>query len=132
MTDVERLVRDTFANLFTAPERFFDPEVKFYAWGPGHPPVIGHEAMKNVIAEIIAPLSDIEFEFLSFASTGNKIFSDRIDRFTVAGHRVTLPVVGVGVLGPDGKFLSWMDYFDLMPFRQFNQGPSQAGGVRKL
>jgi limonene-1,2-epoxide hydrolase len=131
MTDVERLVRDMFANLFTAPERYFGPQAEFFPWGPGHPPVIGPEEMKKAITEIITPLSDIEFEFISFASTGNKVFADRIDRFTVSGHRVTLPVVGVGVLGSDGKFLSWMDYFDLMPFRRFNLGPSRVGGVRE-
>ena len=132
MTDQEQLVRDMFANLFAAPEKYFGPESKFYIWGPGHPPAVGPDAMKKGMAEVIAPLTDIKFDFVSFASVGNKVFSDRVDSFTVAGHRVTVPVVGVGVIGADKKFVSWTDYFDLMPFAKFKLCSAEAGGVVKL
>jgi limonene-1,2-epoxide hydrolase len=132
MQDKEQLVRDMFANLFSAPEKYFGPESKFYIWGPGHPPAVGPEAMKAGMAAIIAPLSDISFEFGTFATTGNKVFSERTDSFTVAGHRVTVPVVGVGEIGPDNRFIAWIDYFDVMPFAKFNLSPKEAGGVRKL
>jgi limonene-1,2-epoxide hydrolase len=132
MTDKEQLVRDMFANLFAAPEKYFGPQSKFYVWGPGHPPAVGPEAMKREMAAIIAPLTDIKFDFVSFASVGNKVFSDRIDSFTVQGHRVTVPVVGVGEIGADNRFTSWTDYFDLMPFARFNLCSAEAGGVVKL
>jgi limonene-1,2-epoxide hydrolase len=132
MTENEQLVRDMFANLFAAPEKYFGPKSTFYIWGPGHPPAVGPEAMKKSMSEVIAPLTDIKFDFVSFASVGNKVFSDRVDSFTVAGHRVTVPVVGVGEIGPDKRFISWVDYFDLMPFAKFKLCSPEAGGVVKL
>jgi limonene-1,2-epoxide hydrolase len=132
MNDKEQLVRDMFANLFVAPEKYFGPQSKFYIWGPGHPPAIGPDGMKKGMADVIAPLTDIKFDFVSFASVGNKVFSDRVDSFTVEGHRVTVPVVGVGEIGPDNRFISWIDYFDLMPFAKFKLCSQEAGGVVKL
>jgi limonene-1,2-epoxide hydrolase len=132
MNDKEQLVRDMFANLFAAPEKYFNPTSKFYIWGPGHPPAVGPEAMKKEMSELIVPLSDIKFDFVSFASVGNKVFSDRIDSFTVDGHRVTVGVVGVGEIGPDNRFVTWVDYFDVMPFARFKLSPTEAGGVKKL
>lgn len=128
----EKLVRDMFANLFNAPEKYFGPQSTFSVWGPGHAPAVGPEAMKNAMADIIAPLKDINFEFGPFGFAGNKVYSERTDSFTVDGHRVTLPVIGVGEIGSDGRFLSWIDYFDLMPFAKFKLCPAEAGGVRKL
>jgi limonene-1,2-epoxide hydrolase len=132
MTDKEQLVRDMFANLFAAPEKYFGPQSKFYIWGPGHPPAVGPDAMKKDMGAVIAALSDIKFEFISFASVGNKVFSDRIDSFTVEGHRVTVPVVGVGEIDADNRFICWTDYFDLMPFAKFKLCSAEAGGVVKL
>jgi len=94
MNDKEQLVRDMFANLFAVPEKYFGPQSKFYIWGPGHPPAVGPDAMKKGMADVIASLTDIKFDFVSFASVGNKVFSDRLDSFTVAGHRVRCRSVG--------------------------------------
>jgi limonene-1,2-epoxide hydrolase len=128
----EKLVRDMFANLFTAASDYFNETSEFYIWGPGHPPAVGTEAMKKGFQAVIAPLSDINFEFHEFASIGDIVFSRRTDSFTVAGHRVEVGVVGYGVIGSDRKFSKWVDFFDLMPFDQFHLSPNVAGGVRKL
>jgi limonene-1,2-epoxide hydrolase len=41
-------------------------------------------------------------------------------------------VVGYGVIGDDGKFVTWIDYFDVMPFAKFKLAPSEPGGITKL
>lgn len=132
MDDKEKLCRDAFTNLFDAPQDYFADDAKFYIWGPGHPPAVGPEGMKAGMAAVIAPLSDITFEWISFASQGNKVFSERTDSFTIDGHRVTVGVAGVGEIGADGKFVSWIDYFDLRPFAMFNLAPDDVGGVKQL
>jgi len=128
----EKLVRDMFANLFTAAHDYFNADSKFYIWGPGHLPAVGPEAMKKGFEEVIAPLTDINFEFHEFASNGNVVFSRRTDSFHVDGHRLEAGVVGYGVIGDDGKFITWVDYFDVMPFAHFRLAPSEPGGITKL
>jgi len=48
--------------------------------------------------------------------TGNTVLTERIDRFTIGGKRVELPVMGAFEVASDGKICAWRDYFDMQQF----------------
>ena len=83
-------------------------------------PVRGHPEIRSVLEMFVPPASEIEFEILTLASRGEVVFTERVDRFTVGGKEIALPVAGVFEVR-DGKIAAWRDYFDL------NQYMSQAG-----
>jgi len=80
-------------------------------------PVRGHPEIRSVLEMFVPPASKIEFEILALASRGDVVFTERVDRFTVAGKEIALPVVGVfEVRG--GKIAAWRDYFDMTSYQR--------------
>ena len=58
----------------------------------------------------------VDWETLSIAETGNKVLTERIDRFDLAGgKKIDLPVMGTFEI-ENGKIKAWRDYFDLQTF----------------
>jgi len=76
-------------------------------------PVEGIAAFKNFLAGF--PVSTAEFEIHHIAGNGNVVMTERTDRFSIAGKRVVIRVMGVFVIR-DGKISEWRDYFDLAEF----------------
>jgi len=75
-------------------------------------PLHGLAAIRETISMFMTPAEHIEFEMLGIASTGNLVFTERVDRFRIMGKTVALPVAGVfEVRG--GKIVAWRDYFDM-------------------
>ena len=63
----------------------------------------------------MAPES-VDWEVLSIAENGDKVLTERVDNFVMAGGKnVSLPVMGVFQIR-DGKICLWRDYFDLASF----------------
>src|SRR5262245_18366232 len=58
-------------------------------------PVRGHAEIRRVHEMFVAPASKIEFEILAVASSGDVVFTERVDRFVVDGKEIALPVAGV-------------------------------------
>lgn len=57
-----------------------------------------------------------DWEVLAIAEDGDRVWTERIDRFDMpGGKRVELPVMGVFDM-EDGKIKLWRDYFDLNSF----------------
>jgi limonene-1,2-epoxide hydrolase len=79
-------------------------------------PVRGPEAIRKVLESFLAPSSHAEFELRGIAASGNLVLTERIDRFTVNGKPVVLPVMGAFEVRPDGRISAWRDYFDLSQF----------------
>ena len=58
----------------------------------------------------------VDWETLSIAETGNKVLTERIYRFDLAGgKKIDLPVMGTFEI-ENGKIKAWRDYFDLQTF----------------
>lgn len=75
-------------------------------------PVTGHEAIRGVFQFFVPPSEKIEWELRHVASVGPVVFTERVDRFVMAGKLVELPVAGVFEIR-DGKIAAWRDYFDM-------------------
>ncbi len=76
-------------------------------------PVRGRAEIVETLRQFIDPDGEAEFEIVTLAVDGNRVFTERIDRLVVQGKRVELPVAGVFEIDGDGKISVWRDYFDL-------------------
>jgi limonene-1,2-epoxide hydrolase len=79
-------------------------------------PVKGREAIRATLAQFLDPSSYVEFRILALAVTGNKVLTERIDRFTMNGKPVEIPVMGAFEVAADGHITAWRDYFDMQRF----------------
>ena len=79
-------------------------------------PVQGRAGIESTLKMFMEPGGETEFEILHLAVRGNVVLPGRIDRLTVQGKRVELPVMGAFEVDPDGKIAAWRDYFDMGQF----------------
>lgn len=75
-------------------------------------PLKGVAAIRETLNMFVTPAERIEFELLAIAAAGDTVFTERIDRFTMLGKNVALPVAGVFEIR-NGKIAAWRDYFDM-------------------
>ena len=75
-------------------------------------PVSGKDAIKGVLDMFLTPAQSVEFLILHVAESEDIVFTERIDKFTMNGRTVELPIAGVFELS-SGKISAWRDYFDL-------------------
>ena len=79
--------------------------------------VTRHAEIRAVLEMFVPPASKVEFEILAVASRGEVVFTERVDRFTVGGKEIALPVAGVFEVR-DGKIAAWRDYFDMASYQR--------------
>ena len=80
-------------------------------------PVTGHDGIRELL-NMFAPAAEAaEFEIVNVASRGSLVFTERIDRFTMNGRQVALPVAGVFEIR-EGKIAAWRDYFDFATWQR--------------
>jgi len=78
---------------------------------------IGHEQIRGVLGMFVGPDNPLQFDVVRQAASGNLVMNERVDRLTVAGKRVELPVAGVWEVDPGtNKITLWRDYFDMGQF----------------
>lgn len=76
-------------------------------------PLVGHEAIRGMIAMFTTGVERIEFRIQNVAAAGNVVLTERVDVFHQPGGKtITLPVMGTFEV-VDGKISVWRDYFDL-------------------
>jgi len=80
-------------------------------------PVTGHDGIRELLNMFAPAAETAEFEILAIASSGNLVFTERVDRFTMNGRQVALPVAGVFEVR-DGKIAAWRDYFDFATWQR--------------
>ena len=80
-------------------------------------PVSGKDGIREVLNLFVPPAETIEFEMLKVAARGDVVFTERVDRFTMAGRTIELPVAGVFEVR-DGKIAAWRDYFDFATWQR--------------
>ena len=76
-------------------------------------PAQGLPAIRAVLEQFISPGGSSEFEILNLASHGNVVLTERLDRLTIQGKPVAVPVMGAFEVDADGKISAWRDYFDM-------------------
>ncbi len=85
------------------------------------PPVQGKAAIRSVFDMFLKPSESVEFIVLKIAGNGNTVLTERVDKFTLGGRNVELPVAGVFEL-EGGKIAAWRDYFDMAAWTRQTSG----------
>ena len=80
-------------------------------------PVSGKDGIREVLNLFVPPAETIAFEMLHLAARGNVVFTERVDRFSMAGKAIEVPVAGVFEVR-DGKIAAWRDYFDFATWQR--------------
>ncbi len=115
----ERIIRD-FVEAWsrldpTELAAFFSEDGTYHNMPMG--PVSGRENVEKLIRGFIASWTQTTWELRNLATSGNRVFAERIDR-TLAGEKsVDLPCLGVFELEA-GKIKAWRDYFDLATYQR--------------
>jgi limonene-1,2-epoxide hydrolase len=81
-------------------------------------PVQGRAAIQATLAQFVDISTSAEFEIVALAVTGNKVLTERVDRFVINGKPIEIAVMGTFEVGADGKITAWRDYFDMQQFMQ--------------
>ncbi|AXU20915.1 limonene-1,2-epoxide hydrolase (plasmid) [Novosphingobium sp. THN1] len=78
-------------------------------------PLSGLAAVERYLRGV-GPLTDSAWEVRHAAANGDHVLTERIDRMTIGGARVELPLMGVFRVR-DNLICEWRDYFDLASYR---------------
>lgn len=110
----ERLVRE-FCEAFT--RRDIDEILGYFTDDAVYhnipmDPATGKDAIRAVLEMFVPGSPTIEFSMLNVASAGAIVFTERVDRMSIGGRPVALPVAGVFEVRDD-KIAAWRDYFDM-------------------
>src|SRR5213594_3150183 len=57
-------------------------------------PVRGRDAIAATLRGFLDPATEAGFEVLAIAAIGDKVLTERVDRFTINGKQIALPVMG--------------------------------------
>ncbi len=123
MTDNERIIRDFIA----AWSRLDPAELAGYFTEDGcyynipTEPVRGRDNVEQFIRGFTSTWTATDWELVSIAASGDRVFAERVDRTKTTQGDVDLPCVGVFEM-QDGKIREWRDYFDLNTFMQAMKG----------
>ena len=116
--NAEKVVRD-FCQAVTRRSSaevigFFTPDAVYH--NIPVEPVQGREMIQATLAQFIDISTAVEFEILALAVSGNKVLTERVDRFAINGKPIAIAVMGTFEISPDGKISAWRDYFDMQQF----------------
>jgi limonene-1,2-epoxide hydrolase len=86
------------------------------------PPVQGKAGIKTVLDMFLKPAESVEFIVLKIAEDEDgAVLTERLDKFSLGGKNVELPVMGVFEL-EGGKISAWRDYFDMAAWTRQTTG----------
>jgi limonene-1,2-epoxide hydrolase len=80
-------------------------------------PIKGREAIQKALGGMSGAMQSAGWEIKHQVANGNVVMNERVDKFTMGGKALSIPVVGVFVLR-DGKIAEWRDYFDMAMFQK--------------
>lgn len=103
---------------------FFAPDAVYHNMPVD--PLRGIDAIRDTLNAFVVPAERIEFELLAIVAAGDLVFTERVDRFTMMGKTIALPVAGVFEVR-NAKIVAWRDYFDMQTWLR-QTSPAEPGG----
>ncbi|MHA3703697.1 nuclear transport factor 2 family protein [Jatrophihabitans sp. YIM 134969] len=83
-----------------------------------HPPAVGRDAIRDLLGPILNRSTEVRWDVLTEAVTGNSVVAERVDRFVIDGTEYAAACCGVYVADPaSGLITEVRDYVDLGPWR---------------
>ena len=83
--------------------------------------VVGARAVADVLGPMISSCQEVDWVVHRQVAQGDLVMNERLDRFSIGGRWVEVPVCGVWQV-VDGRIRLWRDYFDLATFRSQMEG----------
>ncbi|HVE25494.1 MAG TPA: nuclear transport factor 2 family protein [Sporichthya sp.] len=87
-----------------------------YAYAVPLPPLVGRDAIAALFGPLLAQAESAAFEVVGYCVEGDRVWTERIDRFTFDGREVFIECAGVFDLA-DGKISAVRDYVDMETWR---------------
>ncbi len=88
-----------------------------YAYAVPHAPLNGRDAIGAMFGPLLQDTDAVRWDVVGFSVDGDRVWTERIDRFTFAGREVAIECMGVFELA-DGKIRSVRDYVDMATWRE--------------
>lgn len=83
-----------------------------------HPPVVGPEGVRGLLAPILDRSESVHWEIVSAAYTDDRAWLERVDRFVIDGREYAVACTGVADVDPAaGLIVAFRDYVDLGEWR---------------
>lgn len=86
-------------------------------------PLSGKAAVEEYL-RAAGPFDSCTWELLHIAASGEYVLTERVDRLSLDGRHIALPIMGTFRI-VRGEICEWRDYFDLAMYR------SQMAGVQE-
>ena len=84
-------------------------------------PVVGAGTVGEVLGPMITSCREVDWVVHRQVAQGDLVMNERLDRFSIDGRWVEVPVCGVWEV-VDGRIRLWRDYFDLATFESQMRG----------
>ena len=83
-----------------------------------HPPVVGPEGVRGLLAPILDRSESVHWEVVSAAYSDDRAWLERVDRFVIDGQEYAVACNGVADVDPvAGLIVAFRDYVDLSEWR---------------
>ncbi len=79
-------------------------------------PIHGRAAVSEYLHNI-GKFDWVNWRVLAIAESGNRVLTERIDEFRLAGRNISLPLMGIFEV-EQSLIRSWRDYFDMAMYRR--------------
>ena len=104
--------RDSWPDDLDAPLRLVSDDCYYQSIVPTTDPIRGKAAIKAKWERIKADYGDQRHDMKGVASSDTLVFTERNDWSHTNGKWVSIPLVAVFEIGPQGKIVAWREYLD--------------------
>jgi limonene-1,2-epoxide hydrolase len=92
-----------------------------YAFAVPLPPMVGRDAILGLFGPLLNDIESARFEIVGYTVDGDRVWTERIDRFVFAGREVFIECAGVFELA-GGRIRAVRDYVDMATWRERKRG----------
>ncbi len=104
--------RDSWPADLDAPLRLVSDDCYYQSIVPTTDPIQGKAAIKAKWERIKAEYGDQRHDMKGVASSDTLVFTERNDWSHTNGKWVSIPLVAVFEINPEGKIIAWREYLD--------------------
>ena len=94
----------------------FTPDAS-YAYAMPLPPLVGREAIAGMFGKLLAEADAVRWDVVASTVDGERVWTERVDRFTFDGRDVAIECAGLFELA-EGRICAVRDYVDMATWRE--------------
>lgn len=94
----------------------FTPDAS-YAYAMPLPPLVGRDAIAGMFGKLLGEADAVRWDVVASTVDGDRVWTERVDRFTFAGRDVAIECAGLFELA-EGRICAVRDYVDMATWRE--------------